>query len=429
MTRIWHVFWREYWGHITRRSYLLLTFGFPVFLVVLPALGGLLLALAVASAMPPTDLRPVGVIDQAGLLGNMGDAPIDPVEMRSFTTVKAARAALTAGTIQAFYLIPPDYWSTGQIKILYDQPPTNEVDNAFKRWVSKRVRARVPDDRLAQLDRETQIVHQNPSGERVFSPDDLVIALLVFGLAYFVQLGSSFTANYMFDSVASESWDRTLEIVLTSISPLQFLVGKVLSLMSVGLTQLAFWGSFGLILILWASAQLGLDLAAYLIGWEHLGILASVLFASYVMSQLLAAAIGLLHVNSGSGPLFFNTLNWMVGLGWFYAIALVPRSPHTPLALAASLFPLTSPIVLMVRLIVAEVPSWQIILSQSLLWGTNIACLFWLRQLLKTNLVAYAPRFRLLSWLKDQLMVAIRTGIRATNIPTKTPEKIDRSPR
>lgn len=409
MTRTWHVFWREYWGHITRRSYLLFTFGFPIFLVVLPALGGLLLTLAVASAIPPADLRPVGVIDQAGLLGDMGDVPTDPVEMRPFATVEAARAALTAGTIQAFYLIPPDYWSTGQVKIIYDQPPTNEVDGAFRRWVGKRVQARVSGEVLAQLDRETQIVHRNPSGERVFSANDLVVAVLVFGLAYFVQLGSSFTANYMFDSVASESWDRTLEIVLTSISPLQFLVGKVLSLMSVGLTQLALWGSFGLILIVWTSRQLGLELATYLIGWEHLGVLASVLFAAYVMSQLLAAAIGLLHVNSGSGPLFFNTLNWVVGLGWLYAIALVPRSPHTPLALAASLFPLTSPIVLMIRLIVAEVPSWQIVLSQSLLWGTNIACLFWLRYLLTTNLVASTSRFRLLPWLKDKLMAAVRT--------------------
>jgi ABC-type Na+ efflux pump permease subunit len=127
------------------------------------------------------------------------------------------------------------------------------------------------------------------------------------------------------------------------------------------------------------------------------------------MSQLLAAAIGLLHVNSGSGPLFFNTLNWVVGLGWLYAIALVPRSPHTPLALAASLFPLTSPIVLMIRLIVAEVPGWQIVLSQGLLWGTNIACLFWLRYLLTTNLVASTSRFRLLPWLKDKLMAAVRT--------------------
>jgi ABC-2 type transport system permease protein len=409
MTRTWHVFWREYWGHITRRSYLLFTFGFPIFLVVLPALGGVLLTLAVASAIPPADLRPVGVIDQAGLLGDMGDAPTDPVEMRSFATVEAARAALTAGTIQAFYLIPPDYWSTGQVKIIYDQPPTNEVDGAFRRWVGERVQARVSGEVLAQLDRETQIVHRNPSGERVFSANDLVVAVLVFGLAYFVQLGSSFTANYMFDSVASESWDRTLEIVLTSISPLQFLVGKVLSLMSVGLTQLALWGSFGLILILLASRQLGLDLAAYLIGWEHLGVLASVLFAAYIMSQLLAAAIGLLHVNSGSGPLFFNTLNWVAGLGWLYAIALVPRSPHTPLALAASLFPLTSPIVLMIRLIVAEVPGWQIVLSQGLLWGTNIACLFWLRYLLTTNLVASTSRFRLLPWLKDKLMAAVRT--------------------
>ena len=403
MSRTWHVFWREYWGHLSRRSYLLFTFGFPIFLAVIPIVGGLLLVLAVTSATPPADARPVGVVDQAGLMAEGAALPAAPVEMRPFATVEAAVAALTRGEVQAYYLISPDYWQTGEVKIVYKQPPTSEIDEAFTEWARGLVRAKAPAELLAQFDRPAKISQRNLSGEEVFSVDDLVLAMVVFLAAYFVQLGGSFTANYMFDSVASESWDRTIEIVLTSISPMQFLVGKVTGLMGVGLTQLATWGSFGLIVLMWGSSRLGLNLAGYLLGWEYLLTLAGMLLAAYIMSQLLAAAIGLLHVNSGSGPLFFNTLNWVFGLGWLYAIILLPRNPNTPLAVAASLFPLTSPIVLMVRLIVTEVPAWQIVFSQALLWGSNIAILFWLRQLLRTNLVAYAPRFKLLPWLKARL--------------------------
>ena len=403
MRRVWHVFWREFWGHLTRRSYLIFTFGFPAFIIIMPMLGGLTLALVMASAIPPTDPRPVGLVDQGGLTAGVPDVPDRPVEIRPYPSLAEADAALDAGDIQAYYHLPPDYWQTGQVKIVYEQPPTEEIDQAVAAWLRQRVRAKVPPAVLAQLDREARIAHQNAQGESVFDLEDILAAALVFGLAYFVQLGGSFTANYMFDSVASESWDRTIEIVLTSISPMQFLVGKVLGLLGVGLTQLLTWLLVGGTIILWGSAQLGVDLAGLIFGWDYFWLIASVLLATYVTNQLLAAAIGLLHMNSGSGPLFFNTLNWVAGIGFLYAIILVPRNPNTPLAVITSMLPITAPIVLLVRLVVSEVPAWQLVVGQVIMWSINIASLFWLRHLLKTNLVAYAPRFKLWPWLRGRV--------------------------
>ncbi|MFN8455639.1 MAG: hypothetical protein U0401_13395 [Anaerolineae bacterium] len=54
----------------------------------------------------------------------------------------------------------------------------------------------------------------------------------------------------------------------------------------------------------------------------------------------------------------------------------MPRNPNSLLAVAASLFPLTAPLVLLVRVVVSEVPAWQVMLSQILLWGSSLALLF-----------------------------------------------------
>ncbi|MEM7032029.1 MAG: ABC transporter permease [Chloroflexota bacterium] len=224
-------------------------------------------------------------------------------------------------------------------------------------------------------------------------------------------MGASFTANYMFDSISSEANDRTIEIVITSISPMQFLVGKVVGLLLVGLTQLTVWGSLALILAVWASRFAEIDLFGLILGWEHLGVTISLLLGAYVLMQLFAAMVGMLQINSGSGPLLFNTLNWAVGFSWIYAIAIVPRTPHTLLAVGASLFPLSAPIVLLVRIIVSEVPLWQVIVSQCLLWGTAVASLFWLRRLLQTNLVSYAPNFRLWPWLRGKVLSKNKQGV------------------
>jgi ABC-2 type transport system permease protein len=82
------------------------------------------------------------------------------------------------------------------------------------------------------------------------------------------------------------------------------------------------------------------------------------------------------------------------------------------LAVAASLFPLTSPLVLMIRVAVSEVPNWQIALSVGLLWGTNLLGLFWLRRLLQVNLVANTSSFGLRQWFRKRV-VGIRSWVPA----------------
>jgi ABC-2 type transport system permease protein len=401
MTRIGHIFWREYWGHLTRRGYLLFTFGFPIFFMTVPLIGGLMLYLAIRAAMPPTDPRPIGLIDQPGILAN-SPAPGNPVSVERFADPQAAAAALARGEIQAYYDIRPDYWASGEVVITYEVAPSEAVDGMVTDWLRRHLRAQAPSPLLARLEAGANIVHRDLAGRRGYSPDGMTQMIIVFLLIYFVRLGSSFTAEYMFGSIASEAWDRTLEILLTSVSPLQFLLGKLLGLLAVGLTQLALWGGAVLALSLGASALLGLDLTGFLLSWEHLGLMASVLLAAYILDQMLAAGLGLVRISGGAGSMLFSTVNAVVGLALLYATYFVPRNPHTLLAVAASLCPLTAPVVLLVRVVVTEVPAWQVTLSQILLWGSSIASLFWLRRLLQTNLVAHSTPFSLRLWLKQK---------------------------
>jgi hypothetical protein len=60
-------------------------------------------------------------------------------------------------------------------------------------------------------------------------------------------------------------------------------------------------------------------------------------------------------------------------------------------------------LVLLVRVVVSDVPTWQVALSQFLLWGSSLACFFWLRRLLRTNLVANTTPFEMRRWLKQKV--------------------------
>ena len=191
--------------------------------------------------------------------------------------------------------------------------------------------------------------------------------------------------------------------MITSVSPFQFVTGKLLGLLAVGLTQIGMWGGAVLVFALGGSFLMGVDFLGFLSSWEHLGLMVNVLLATYLMDQILAAAMGLLRVSGGAGNLLFSTINSVVGISLIYAAYFVPRNPDSPLAVAASLRPLTAPLVLLIRVVVSDVPTWQIILSLALLWGTNLWGLFWLRQLLKANLVANSTSFKFRDWVKQWL--------------------------
>ncbi len=403
--RVFYIFWREYWGNITRRSYLIFTFGFPIFMVVIPLIGGIALALAISTALPHTDPRPIGVIDQTHLFDLEEIPPNQPVEVIFFADAQGADAALEKGQIQAYYDIPPHYWQSGEIIVTYDVAPTQQIDSMFLDWVRGKVQAQVPPEILNRFDSGPSIAHHGVETESSYVEADVVAPVIVYLVLYFVRLAGSFTASYMFDSIASEAHDRTLEILITSVSPLQFVIGKLFGLLAVGLTQIGTWAAAILIFAVGGSLLFGVDLAGYLLSWEYLELMIIVLLATYLMDQILAAAMGLLRVSGGAGNVLFATINSVVGISLVYAAYFVPRNPDSTVAVLASLFPLTSPLVLLIRVVVSEVPEWQIALSLILLWGTNLLGILWLRRLLKANLVAKATPFR----LRD-LWKALRAG-------------------
>ena len=400
MHRIWLIFWHTYWGNITRRGYLLFTFGLPIFLIAVPSLVVFVAGLVVRSVIPPTSSLPIGVVDESAVFADPALYGPDPVSMVAYASPIEAAAALAAGDIQAYYHIPLDYWQTGEVVLTYEVAPSQEVRDMFDRWVRLQIQRRVPKNILNRYYAPDIISHQSLSSQETFNEGNMVEWILVFVLVYLVRSAGLFTSGYMYDSIASESRQRTIEIILTSVSSLQFIVGKFSGLLLVGLTQLAIWGSGLFLAAVVGTAVFNFDLIEQLTTWKQLPLVISMLLGAYVLDQIMAAAAGMMRVSGGAGPQLFNTFSLATGLALVYAAYFLPRNPDTPLAIITSLIPLTSPIVLLVRLVASEVPTWQLVLSQALLWGTGLFGLWSLRYLLRANMVSYAPRFEMRRWLK-----------------------------
>lgn len=406
MYRTWLIFKNTYWTHVTRPAYLAFVFGLPFFAIVGPLVLGLIGLVVIQSTLPPTDSRPVALVveaeENAELFLDEASYPERPVPLQLYESEAAAVSAMAQREVQGYYLITADYWETGVITADYhpDSPFSPEVTSMVEFWLTRQIRGAVPQDTYELYREGATIVNESSdSGEASFDQDNIFQWAFLFGFIYFVRLAGMFTGGHMFGAIADESKNRTIEIILTSVSTVQFVAGKLVGLICVGLTQLIIWGSLPFLFIRMAS-RTATDLDTSMIfEWEYVGLAVSMLFAAYLLDQLIGAAAGILRISGGAGPQLFNMIGWATSLALVYAGYFVPRNPHAPLAVLTSFIPFTSPIVLLTRLVSSTVPLWQIVLSQIFLWGTLALFVVWLARLVDKNMVGNPERFNLRRWI------------------------------
>ena len=403
MRRVAIIFWQTYWGAITQKTFLIFVLGLPLVAVLCAVAMGVAGVFFVIASMPPTYERPLGIVDQTGVI-QWGERPpllLEQVELRPFDTPTSAAQALANNELQAYFILPPDLWENGRISAVYHPttPPSPTLLTSLDGWLTRQVRGQFDEELLGRLRTQPRFVLHGTSPTAETDParpprthqEDLDIWVLFFAIIYLGRMASMLTSGYMYDVIASESRNRTMEIMLTSATAHEFMLGRVSGLLMVGLTHLVAWGGVPLLLLA-TSPFAGMG------DWEHKGLMASMLIGAYLLDQMIGATGGVLRVTGGAGPQLFNLLGWFSILTLFYAGALVGRAPDSGLAIAASLFPLSSPIVLLTRLLYTPVPTWQIILAQTLLWLTIASFLWLLARLLRRNLVAYPERFSLWRW-------------------------------
>ena len=172
------------------------------------------------------------------------------------------------------------------------------------------------------------------------------------------------TSGFMLQSVSKEKENRTIEVLLLSVSPRELMMGKVLGLGVVALIQVIIWAGGGL-LVLNSAALAGVSLPAGFLVWALLYfILGYLLYASVL------GAIGALSPSAREGGqvTFIVLLPLMIPL-WMSNVLI--QSPNDGAAIFFSLFPLTAPTSMITRLAAAPVPIEQLLIGLVLLAVTT----------------------------------------------------------
>ena len=209
-------------------------------------------------------------------------------------------------------------------------------------------------------------------------------------------------------SVMEEKTNRIVELMVSAVSPFQLMLGKIVGIALVGLTQLAVWVLMLTAILTTAGQMFGtggtgeatMMLSALMnLPFFEITLLFILCFiGGYLLYASLFAAIGA-SINAQEDAQQFMTPMIVIMVFAMYAGLYSAENTNGPLAFWSSMFPLTSPIVMMVR-IPHGVPLWQELLSLGLLFGTCLACVWISGKIYRIGILLYGKKPNLKEMVK-----------------------------
>jgi len=376
MRNVYMVIKHEILTTVGKRSFWVMTFIFPAFIILLNV-GTQVMA---NSALDDSDMflpgeggelpdQTIGIVDQAGLLRNYPPGLPDGL-LASYPDEAAAQSALQNDTIGSYYLISADYLQTGDVIVvaknfkLFGLGTEDLVEYLITYNVLDNPSlTAVAINPLARL-KQTSLSPEN--SQDVTNPLTFFVPFATMFIFFFLITMSS---GYMLQSVSKEKENRTVEVLLVSLRPRELMLGKMLGLSVVALLQMAIWFG-GALLVLDQVKQLLQSVASFKLpsGFVLWGLL--YFFFGYLLYASLMGAIGALapSAREGGSITFLVLLPLMIPL-WLNSAFI--ESPNGTLTTILSLFPLTSPTSMMTRLAAGAVPIWQPMLGLFLLAVTT----------------------------------------------------------
>lgn len=359
MNKLWLVAQYEYKRHVFQRRFILILLSVPAIIALTVGLVGIMNLMG-------SDDRPVGYVDQVGLLVNPLPAPVkdekDAIALLPFPDEQAARQALDTGEIQAYYVLPPDYFQTTRVSLVYNEEPSDKATQQFWDFMQINLAADQPYEvayRLA-VAKDNDLIKRLPDGSREFGAEPTLSDFLPLIISFVFIMMVFMTAGQLMTAVVEEKENRTIEIMFTSLSPGQMMGGKILGTAAIGLTQILAWFAFALLAAFIGGEYLGLEWLRDLhMAPQSILLLVGVLLPSYVLLAALMTAIGatIAEVQEGQQIAGLMTILFVAPL-WIFPV--IAGTPHGPVAIALSFIPFTAPMTMSVRTMVAAVPAWQI---------------------------------------------------------------------
>jgi ABC-2 type transport system permease protein len=374
-----------------RRGFIVMTLIVP--LIVLLLIGGSQLISGIAR--PTAEVMTIGYVDELG--GFEQYTTQGNITMVRFDTPDDATNALINGDISEYFVIPPDYISTGVInrytleKQLAASPAVTAVINSF--LVNNLLAGKVPAATVARIQAPSNLVTTRLTETGAVAPEQGGYGNLIIPFVFGILLALSiiFSSTYLLQGLGEEKENRLIEILLSSVSARQLLTGKVLGIGAAGLVQVAVWAISAPLLLNLASSSIGGFISTIQLPADFIVLAVVYFILGYLLFSVISASIGAVSSGSREGQQLIGifTIPLLIPL-WF--TSLIMFFPDNPVWVFFTIFPLSAPVEVIMRLGVSVIPVWQLVASIAVLVLSIIGVLLLTTKIFRTYLLMYGKR-------------------------------------
>ena len=294
--------------------------------------------------------------------------------------------------IQAYFVLSENYMASGEVTMVSSSETGSNAERDFGDFMTYNLVKEKPPLVAKRLSEGNNLIIRSLDGSREMAVDDWMSVLLpiLAGVLFVIAVNTS--GNYLLQAVVEEKENRTMEIIVTSVSPGQLMAGKVIGNLLVGLTQLATWIIFAIIAIKILPSFIPIEQMPG-IDTSNLTLIIATFLPAFVMVSAAMGAVGATATEAREAQQI---------TGWFTIPIVFPLwftnaimfNPNGALSVAMSLIPITAPIALPLRAVFTPIPTWQIILAISLLYILAIFAIWLSGRIFRLGMLRYGKRVR-----------------------------------
>ncbi|GAB3497156.1 ABC transporter permease [Spirosoma knui] len=426
MHTIFLIIKREYLVRVRKRSFIIMTILGPLLIFGFYAIIGW-------AAVSSINQKKVTVVDESGRFTNRFKNDDETVFSYTKQRLAEAKKAFIKEGYDALVFIPENVIEQPKtVQIFAEKGVSLEVQNNIERAISKEIETiklgqagitqKVIED--AKVDVDAQTISLSEGGEK--SSNSIAMYVIGYFCALLIYLSLLIYGTQVMRGVMEEKTNRIVEVIISSVKPFQLMIGKIVGVALVGLTQFMLWILLTVGLFSFGGAIMGDKVErgrqavqpSAVIGAQRVPaqdakmqrtivtkvmdaietlpiplIVSCFLFyflGGYLLYSALFGAVGAAVDNETETQQFMFPIMMPIIAAIAFA-QIAAREPDGAMAFWTSMIPFTSPVVMLVR-IPFGVPGWQLALSMALLVVGFIGTIWLAARIYRVGILMYGKK-------------------------------------
>lgn len=306
---------------------------------------------------------------------------------------------LHSRNLDGYLLLPPDFLERGQAEFFNRNPgdvmSLRTLESALNRAVRERrlIEANVDPKTREELFKSVnvQAIKVGATGQERDSGGSFA---LVFGIGFVMYLAILMYGQVVLGAVIEEKETRIAEILFSSVKPFSLMMGKLVGVSLVALTQLAIWGlAFSAFALYGVSmlASRGVRASIPTVPFSHYIYFALFFLLGYFIYATIYALVGSMVTTAQEGGQLAMPIILILVVS-FYLFFPVSRSPDSTFSFWVSMIPFSAPVAMLVRIVTQTPPFWQIALSLLIGFGSVLVIMWIASRVYRVGMLMYGKR-------------------------------------